>query len=212
LDEDDDQMPPIDPTDPTISIHALTSIRQRSGKTMQLHVDINGACLLTLLDSSSTHNFVNLEAATHAGLQFSGRSGLQVVVANGDRVLSPGCCRNVSFSISVEHFVVDFYGLTLGSYEMVLGVQWLESLGPMLWDFTKQLLTFVRDGHQVCWAIADSPAGAPAILAVEGGVMADLRLRYEGLFATPTDLPLQCTRCHQIRLLMGTPPVAVRPY
>jgi predicted aspartyl protease len=35
---------------------------------MQLHVNINGACLLALLDSGSTQNFINLEAAAHVGL------------------------------------------------------------------------------------------------------------------------------------------------
>jgi hypothetical protein len=128
LEENDDQTPPADPADPTISIHTLVVIRPLSGKTMQLHVDINGTRLLALLDSGSTHNFIDLEVAAHAGLQFGSRSGLQVAVANGGHVLSSGCCRNVSFNIGV----VDFYGLALGSYEMVLGVQWLESLGSML--------------------------------------------------------------------------------
>jgi hypothetical protein len=34
---------------------------------MQLHIDINGVRLLALLDSSLTHNFVDLEAAARAG-------------------------------------------------------------------------------------------------------------------------------------------------
>jgi hypothetical protein len=67
--------------------------------------------------------------------------------------------------ISNESFVIDRYRHALSSYKMVLGVQWLESLGPMLWDFTRRLLSFVRDGHQVCWAAADAMAGAPTLLA-----------------------------------------------
>jgi hypothetical protein len=133
-------------------------------------------------------------------------------VANGDRLLSLGCCRNITITIGAEHFIIDCYGLTLDSYEMVLGVQWLESLGPMLWDFTKRLLTFIRDGHHVCWTTVDTMAGVPAILAVEGDAMVDLLLCYDELFMTPTGLPPQHTRCHQIRLLPGTPPVAVQPY
>jgi hypothetical protein len=52
----------------TISIHALTCIRPRSDCTMQLAVDINGTRLMALLDSRSTHNFVDLEAVVCAGL------------------------------------------------------------------------------------------------------------------------------------------------
>jgi hypothetical protein len=60
-------MPLINLADPTIFIQVLTGIRLRSGKTMQLHIDINGVRLLALLDSSSTHNFIDLEAAARAG-------------------------------------------------------------------------------------------------------------------------------------------------
>jgi hypothetical protein len=68
--------PPTDASDPTISIHALTWIHPQSGKTMQLVVDINGVWLTALLDSGSTHNFVDLEVAARARLQLGGRAGL----------------------------------------------------------------------------------------------------------------------------------------
>jgi hypothetical protein len=55
-----------------------------------------------------------------------------VVVANGDRIDSPGCCRDIDIAIGGELFRIDCYGLSLGSYDMVLGVQWLESLRPIL--------------------------------------------------------------------------------
>jgi hypothetical protein len=43
---------------------------------MQLVVDINGVWLTALLDSGSTHNFVDLEEAVPARLQLGGRAGL----------------------------------------------------------------------------------------------------------------------------------------
>jgi hypothetical protein len=60
-DEVDDLIP--DNTEPTILIHDLTGIQSCHCHTMQLRVDINGACHLTLLDSGSTHNFIDTEAA-----------------------------------------------------------------------------------------------------------------------------------------------------
>jgi predicted aspartyl protease len=64
------QPPPIDtPKEPTISLHVLTSIHLRSNRTMQLVVNINGTRLTALLNSGSTHNFVDVEAAARAGIQ-----------------------------------------------------------------------------------------------------------------------------------------------
>jgi hypothetical protein len=62
-----------------------------------------------------------------AGIQFGACSGLQVFVAIGDRNQSSGCCRNMSLSIVSEQFVLDCYGLVLGSYDMVLAMQELEA-------------------------------------------------------------------------------------
>jgi hypothetical protein len=55
-------------------------------------------------------------------------------------------------------------------------------------------------------------AGMPILLATETNIMEDLLLRYDGWFATPASLPPQHSKCQQIRLLLGTPPVAVQPY
>jgi hypothetical protein len=48
-----------------------------------------------------------------------------------------------------EPFDIDCYRLALGTYDMVLGIQWLESLGPILWDFRNRTMAFVWNGHRV---------------------------------------------------------------
>jgi hypothetical protein len=140
---------PLNGGEPTISIHALTGIQPRTGRTMHVHVHIAGTLLIALLDMGSTHNFIDTDAATHAGLALLGSSGLRVAVENDDRVTSPGCCCDLSMSIGNEQFIIDCYGLSIGSYNMVLGVQWLNSLGPVLWDFASRTIAFMRNGHHV---------------------------------------------------------------
>jgi hypothetical protein len=119
--EDDDT--PTDDTDtPVIPINALTGIRPHAGCTMQLYVIIKGAQITGLVDSGSTHNFVDLDTAERIGLKFGGRAGLRVTVANSERVHSPSYCKDLPITIDDELFILDCFGLTLGSYEMVLGV------------------------------------------------------------------------------------------
>jgi hypothetical protein len=110
-----------DESTPMISLHVLTGIQPRSGCTMQIVVTINDAQLSALLHSGSTHNFVDTAAAARARLQLSAQA-LRVVVANGDRISSPGCCQELQIKISNEHYSIDCYGLELGSFDMVLGV------------------------------------------------------------------------------------------
>jgi hypothetical protein len=46
--------------------------------------------------------------------------------------MSLGCCRGLCLDIVDGNFCVNYYDLKLASFDMVLGVQWLESLGPIL--------------------------------------------------------------------------------
>jgi hypothetical protein len=120
--------------------------------------------------------------------------------------------RDLAITINGEPFTLDYYGLALGSYDMILGVQCLESLGPIIWDFTKRMITFVRNGQRVYWSAIDVSMSVPSLLAAEGDVLADLLLRFKGLFVDPTSQPPHRSQSHQIRLLSGTPLMAVRPY
>jgi hypothetical protein len=139
-----------------ISLHAITGIQPRSGRTMQVLVIVNGAHLSALLDSGSTHNFVDSAAAVHTGIQLTAQHGLHVAVANSDQVHSLSCCKGLQMVISGKPFSIDCYSLDLRSYDMVLGVQWLKSLGPILWDFGQRTLAFVQNRHHVLWMMTST--------------------------------------------------------
>jgi hypothetical protein len=115
------------------------------------------------------------------------------------------------FSITDELFFIGYYGIALGLHEMVLDVQWLESLGPILWDFGCCVIQFVRNAHTMRWTVMDHTPAPTAFTASTDDVMGDLLLRFEGIFTTPIGLSPVRPRSHHIRLLPGTLPVAVRP-
>jgi hypothetical protein len=87
----------------------------------------------------------------------------------------------------------------------------LESLGPILCDFTKHTMAFVRNGHHVLWTTADAPP-QPSLLSAKDDLLEELLLHFNTLFIEPTSLPPPWDRCHHIDLLPGTPPVVVRLY
>jgi hypothetical protein len=67
---------------------------------------------------------------------------MRVTVANGERVPCSGVYRTTSFSIEGTHFSTNFFALPLAGYDVVLGTQWLASLGPILWDFGALTMSF----------------------------------------------------------------------
>ncbi|XP_065852143.1 uncharacterized protein [Euphorbia lathyris] len=69
--------------EPEISLHAITGIR--NSQTMQLQAHVAGPPMLILVDSGSTHNFVNKQVALHLKLPVTVKLGLQLTVANGEK-------------------------------------------------------------------------------------------------------------------------------
>jgi hypothetical protein len=159
---------------------------------MVILVSVNGTHLITLLDSGSTHNFIDNTAASRAGVMLAGWSDLRVAVTNGEKLVSSGCYRDMAMPVHKEHFQINCYDLPLGSFDLVLGVQWLESLGPIPWDFWWGTLAFVCNGHRVLWTAATSgstPPPPPSLLATKGEIMEELLLEFTPLFQEPSGLP-----------------------
>lgn len=119
LDEDQDIDSAVE--DLGISLHALTGIG--STNTMQLEVVIWGIKLVALVDSVSTHTFINQDMVASLSLQIAPRPGLSVKVANGDRVTSVGVCINTTLHIGEETFNIDCFSIPLAGFDLVLGIQ-----------------------------------------------------------------------------------------
>jgi len=129
---------------PLISLHAITG--NRSADTMQVKVGIGNHQFTALLDSGSTRNFISESAAQHVKLCLTASQGATVIVANGDRVACSGLAQEIDIRIGAEYFTVDCYTIPLSCYDMVLGVSYLRTLGPILWDFDDLCMAFWHHG------------------------------------------------------------------
>jgi hypothetical protein len=133
-------------------------------------------------------------------------------VDNGDRLACSGRYTNLDINVDGEPFSITCYGLALGSFEMVLGVQWLEALSLVLWDFHRRTIAFICSGHCIVWAADSSPSSTVTLKVVADDIMDELLQQYSALFTLPISLPPKCWRSHQIFLLTSTDAVAMRPY
>ena len=164
-----------------------------------------------LVDSGSTHSFLSTDTARRLHLQPLFRPGLEVTVANGDRVTSLGVCKAVRVFIDKEEFIMDLFVIPLEGYDMVLGVHWLRTLGPILWDSEHGSMSCWRDDHRVIWRGVSTQRSAPLVQAIDTkDLMMVLLQEFDDVFATPTGLPPPRHHNHRIHLLPDTAPVAVR--
>uniref|UniRef100_A0A0A8ZXJ2 Reverse transcriptase domain-containing protein n=1 Tax=Arundo donax TaxID=35708 RepID=A0A0A8ZXJ2_ARUDO len=193
-----------------VSLYALTGVK--TGRTMHLAATMGATVLRALVDSGSTYSFLATDTAARLGLPIAARPGLHVGVANGEWVLCIGICEHARVRIGAEDFDIDFYIIPLNGYEMVLGCQWLRTLGPILWDFDRLSMAFWREDNRVKWFGLEADA-APRVDAIGNRDVLELLLvEYVDIFEPPQGLPPPRQFDHHIHLLPRTAPVAMRPY
>ena len=180
---------------------------------MQLMVSVGNVQLKALVDSGSTHNFLSEEAAKRAGVQLHSGTRVQVTVANGDRVMSPGMAQGIALHILGEQFKIDCHAIMLDGFDIILGVHWLRTLGPILWDFELLTMSFWHGSTHVTWRSINKVTGSLQLQAVgTDDLLSVLLEEFADVFAKPRGLPPARGCDHRIHLLPGTAPVAVRPY
>jgi hypothetical protein len=197
-----------------VSLYALAGIRTTN--SMVVPVLLKGERFLALLDTSSTHNFLLGDTMQRLCLATSGGEQLRVTVANGDRLLCASIARDVPIVIGGTVFSVTCAGIDLGGFDFILGVDFLHTLGPILWDLEAMTVSFLHQGTCVQWQGVHLAAPQPHAAVVAATVqqpMLHILLEQQGaIFSEPTGLPPARPYDHRIHLLPGTEPVSVRPY
>ncbi|XP_068639426.1 uncharacterized protein [Aristolochia californica] len=199
---------------PAISLHAITG--KKSSKTMQVRAQVPDQELVGLVDSGSTHNVFSLTAAQHLQLQILPHQTATVSVANAEKVPSYGISKAVTFSIGSTLFHAEFFVIPLAGFDMVLGIKWLQTLGPIMWDFSALTMRFVLAGSQVLLqgCLVDRAHRIHTIHTKEppDSTIDGLVEEFSDLFHEPSGLPPLRHCDHMIFLKPGSKVVVVRLY
>jgi hypothetical protein len=139
---DDDHLDdtPDDVCNVEISLHAM--IGSCTNETIHLPVLMHNQTLATLVDYGYTHCFMAAEVMRRLNRRPIAKDGMTVGVTNGERLDCLGVCSMLTFSIHDELFCIDFLVIALEGYEVVLRCNWLCSLGPIVWDFSRLSMVF----------------------------------------------------------------------
>ena len=85
--------------------------------------------MIILIDSGSTHNFLDVSMWMSLQLPLSTADCFEVKVANGAMLRTKGACHEVPLKIQGTNFLLDLNVLVLGGCVVVFENQWLYTLG-----------------------------------------------------------------------------------
>lgn len=72
-----------------------------------------------------------------------------ITVAYGNHIPCDQICKNLRWRMSNTEFTSEAMLIPLGGCDMVLGIQWLSTLGSVSWDFKKLRMKFMCQGTRV---------------------------------------------------------------
>lgn len=105
--------------------------------------------VLVLIDCGSSHSFISQEVVQKLRLMVEDTPSYIMELGDGHRVKCKGKCSKLSLLLQGMEIKQDFYLFTLQGVDLVLGLDWLSSLGEVKTNFGKLELTLSRDGKLI---------------------------------------------------------------
>lgn len=223
-----------------ISAHALTGTDSPS--TIRLPVQVGNQVMLLLLDSGSTHSFINKNFADSIGVSTVPIPAVPVKVANGQYIACDQLVPQFQWQCQGNSFQTDLRVLELGAYDGVLGMDWLSCFSPMNCHWRDNYISFQYKGKQIklqgisttaesslqqmeiselhqlqatndIWAMAVvETTQEPTTTTELPGCITTLLTEFSDVFSEPQGLPPHRQYDHAVTLEAGAQPPNTKPY
>jgi hypothetical protein len=161
------------------------------------------------------------------------------MIANGGSMKCDGGCENVSIQIGHYQMKSHMFSIDMGGCDIVLGAEWLRTLGPILMDFRELKMKFQQEGQR--YQFQGLTTGYPKIISSHHmenipkkghsdiiaqlhsiqafetpSVHIDLQAilsKHQAIVSSPQGLfPSRGVHDHSIPLVLGSLPPNVHPY
>ena len=101
-----------------------------------------------MVDSRSTHNLIDINKAKELKVFVFPAKGLEASTIADQNITEVGKCHKVSLQIQTLHLQLNCIALPLKEVDMVLGTDWLASLGTYTTILQKQYMEFKWNGNE----------------------------------------------------------------
>ncbi|XP_020267063.1 uncharacterized protein LOC109842623 [Asparagus officinalis] len=129
---------------PSISVHALNGIT--ASHIIRVVGYYKNQVVNILIDSGSTHNFINTKLVKKLGITVTESSNFEVLVASGELIKGGGVCPGVALDCQGVNIQVNLLVMPMGGSQVVLGADWMRTLEDITLNFNKLQVTFMTEG------------------------------------------------------------------
>jgi hypothetical protein len=223
---------------PTISCNALAGIS--TPQTLKIEGYIKKKKVIVLIDSGSTHNFIHDKLAKDINCFVYPAPEFQVMIADGGTINCSGKCNKINLTMGEYVMNSPMISIPMGGADVVLGIQWLQSLGTVAFNFQELFMKFSLEGKEI---ELRGITGKPGKVISSNGMTKLLKKGHQGIIAQlcsldvqtskpyipqdlqriidkhskvfediPKGLPPTRNHDHEIRLIPGSVPPNIRPY
>ncbi|XP_071676898.1 uncharacterized protein [Lolium perenne] len=117
--------------------------------TIRIRALVQNQVMLLLVDSGSSHTFINEKFVQRLQCPRTSISPVSVKVASGDILTCDQMVPQLSWWAQGYSFSTDMRVLPLGAYDAILGVDWLKQCGDMRCSWVTKTLKFDLNGQAV---------------------------------------------------------------
>lgn len=132
-----------------VSLNSVLGNMDGGATTMRVSDKIGSKTIHILLDTGSSHNFLSDKLTRILTSKIEEMNPLQVTVADEGKVQGTKKIKWFTWSMEKQVFSTDVILFPLVGCDLILGMQWLRTLGQILWNYAELIMEFKHKGKTV---------------------------------------------------------------
>jgi hypothetical protein len=129
-----------------ISCNALARI---STQTLKIEGYIIMKKVIVLIDFGSTHNFIHYKLAKALNFFVYPTPKFQEMIAEEGTIIFSGKCNKINLTMGEYVMNSPMISIPMGDADVVLGIQWLQSLGMVAFNFQERFMKFSLERKEI---------------------------------------------------------------
>lgn len=157
-----------DSGDDLLAISAQAVNGTKGFQTMRLRGHLNGKEVFMLIDSGRSHGFVDDQVAAHVQPWQPLPQSVRVTVANGGVISCTHELSNQLWVVQGHSFSTTLKIIPLSGYDVILGMDWLESNSPMEIHWVQRWVQFHYQGQLIrLQGLTSQPTLGPPVSSLQ---------------------------------------------